>query len=96
MSAFVIATAKIKDAAKFAEYGQKAGPTIAKFGGELLCRGKFGASLDNASAHDAGAVILFASRATASDWYESPEYQAIIPLRNEAADMVFAVYDAIS
>ena len=95
MSAFVIATAKIKDPAKFAEYGQKAGPTLAKFGGKLLCRGKFGADLVNASEHDTGAVISFASRADVSEWYDSPEYQEIIPLRNEAADMVFAVYDAV-
>lgn len=96
MSIFVIATAKIKDPEKFAAYGKSAGPTIASFGGEVLCRGKFHANLDGAAAHDTGAVISFPSQQAATDWYSSAEYQAIIPLRREAADMSFASYDAFS
>jgi len=39
------------------------------------------------------AVIKFPDQATTDAWYNSANYQALIPNRDEAADMVFISYD---
>jgi uncharacterized protein (DUF1330 family) len=39
-------------------------------------------------------VIRFPSLADAQGWHASPAYQALIPLRQEAADVVLTTYAA--
>ncbi len=39
MTAFFVATAKVKDPKKFQEYAQKTGGTLVPHGGELVLRG---------------------------------------------------------
>ena len=93
MTAFFLARAEIKDPAKFQEYGQKAGPTIKHYGGEFLVRGKLTELLTEGSASTVAAVAKFPDAEAAAAWYRSPDYQALIPLRDEAADMTIAVYE---
>lgn len=95
MSAFVIATVTVKDQAKFKEYGAKAGPTLSRYGGELLIHGSHVRSLHGGSDHTVGAVLGFPDRESLQAWYDSPEYQALIDLRSEGADVMFAAYDAL-
>ncbi|MAE04785.1 MAG: hypothetical protein CMH76_00460 [Nitrospinae bacterium] len=38
-------------------------------------------------------VIKFPDQVAAKAWYDSPEYQALIPNRDEAADMVFISFN---
>ena len=90
MSAYVVVHATVKNAEKLAEYSAAAGPTVASFGGEFLSRGA-SEVLSGNSPHGVLVVIKFDSRATAKAWYNSPEYQAAIPARNEGMDSVFIV-----
>lgn len=92
MSAFFVATVTIKDPQKFQEYGQKAGPTVAAFGGELMLRGKTAEVLAGSAQHQATVVIKFPDTAAINKWYNSDAYQAIIPLRDEAVDMTLVSY----
>ena len=39
-------------------------------------------------------VIRFPSVAAANSWFTSPAYQALIPLRQQAADVVLTSYEA--
>ena len=96
MTAFVIATGKIKDPDKFAEYGQKAAPTLEPYGGRVLNHGTLNQALAGGAAHDIGALISFPDQKSLTDWYASPDYQAVIPLRDEAADFTVISYDALS
>ncbi len=93
MSAFFIATVKIKDQGKFQEYAQKAGASLKSFGGELLERGQARAVLAGSADHNAAAIIRFPTLSAVNDWYASQPYQAIIPLREEAADMTIVAYE---
>ena len=92
MSAFFIATVTIKDAEKFTEYGGKAGATFAPFGGKLLTKGKAEKTLAGESSHQTAAIVSFPDMAALEGWYQSPEYQALIPLRDSAADMTLVAY----
>lgn len=95
MSVLVFAAVKVNDPEKFEQYASAAGPTLAAFGAELLLRGTYNASLTDVPAHSLGAVIKFPSKQAVDDWYASPAYQAIIPVRDAAADVSLTVYDAI-
>ena len=93
MSAFLIATVTVKDAKKFQEYGGKAMETIQAFNGELMLRGKYEGVLAGNTNHQAAAIIKFPDIETLNNWYQSDEYQAIIPLRDEAADVIIVKYE---
>lgn len=93
MTAFFIATSRIKNPQIFADYGTKAGATLAPFGGELVVRGKAGDTLAGASDHQAVGVVRFQDMGALKAWYHSADYQALIPLRDEAADMTLVTYE---
>ena len=88
MSAYVVVNATPLDQDKMQEYGAAAGGTIAKHGGEFVSRGP-AEVLSGDSGHKVLVVIKFPSKQAASDWYHSPEYQALIPTRTEAMDSIF-------
>jgi len=92
MSAFFVATATIKNPEKVQEYAKKASETFATYGGEFVVRGKFNSILVGSANHHAVAVVKFPSMDALNAWYNSPEYQAIVPLRIEAADMQIITY----
>jgi uncharacterized protein (DUF1330 family) len=64
-------------------YLEKVEATVAPYGGKWLAQGA-GDVIEGAWP---GAVVLleFPSRKAATDWYSSPEYQAILPLRTKNA-----------
>ncbi len=93
MSAFVIVHTTVKDPEKFKAYGQSARPTVAAHGGEFALRGKVTGVLAGEHAHQNAVVIKFPDLDTLNNWYNSPEYQALIPNREEAADMIFISCD---
>jgi uncharacterized protein (DUF1330 family) len=66
---------------EFDEYRKKVPATVEAFGGRFLARGGDPEVLEGND--PAGRVIIleFDSRERALEWYNSPEYQAILPLR---------------
>ena len=61
MSGYVVVHATPKDADKMQEYGGPAGESVAKHGGEFVCRGP-ASVLAGESAHKVMVVIKFASK----------------------------------
>ena len=97
MTAFFVAVVTVKDPARMQEYSQKAAETFKPFGGEMVMRGKAGEVLTGgAVTHQATGIASFPSMQDLKAWYASDAYQAIIPLREEAADMTITTYDAPS
>lgn len=88
MSGYIVAHATPKDADKMQEYGGAAGETVAKHGGEFICRGP-ATVLAGESAHKVMVILKFPSKQAAEDWYNSSEYQALIPTRLQAMDATF-------
>jgi len=92
MTTFFVATATVKDPQKFQEYAKKAGETLVPHQGELVLRGKKDDVLAGHADHQTVGIIKFPSQDALKAWFNSDAYQAIIPLRNEAADMTIVTY----
>jgi uncharacterized protein (DUF1330 family) len=84
MAAYVIALVTEKDAGRMKEYAAGAGPTLAPAGGEVLIRAKVAETLAGSLSPDRCLIIKFESAAAARAWYQSPEYQRMIPIRDVA------------
>lgn len=94
MSAYVVVELNVVDSEKLAEYSQKAGPTVTAFGGEFIAKGQ-PHFLVGESSFTHSAVIRFDTKADAVTWYESDDYQALLPVRDEAMTCVFKVVDGL-
>lgn len=93
MAAYFIGFAKVKDAGKAQEYSSKAGPTLGPAGGTLVGRGKLAEVLAGRFDANSCLIVKFPSVDAARDWYHSPAYQALVPLRDEAIDSTFLLID---
>lgn len=93
MSAYVIGHITVKDAGKWAEYRRQVPGTLAPWRGQVIFRGRLAAVLAGEHHHNDTVVIQFPDQRSLQGWYSSSAYQALIPLRNEAADMILVSYD---
>lgn len=90
--AYIIGHITVKDEELFAEYRAQVPGTIAPWGGELIFRGSKRCVLSGAHDHNDTVVIGFPDQASLDSWFNSEAYQALIPLRMKAADMVLVGY----
>ncbi len=88
MTAYVIVGFTPKNKELIQEYGAKAAPTIAQFQGEFLAKG-ISQPLNGKSDYENQVIIAFPTKAFAEDWYSSPQYQALIDLRDQGMDANF-------
>jgi len=93
MSAYVIGHITVKDDAKWAEYRRQVPGTLEPWGAELVFRGRRIAVLAGAHDHSDTVVIRFPDQDAVRGWYASAAYQALIPLRQEAAEIDMVSYD---
>ncbi len=93
MAAYLIAFVKVKDPQKMQEYAAQAGATFAAFGGTPVARGKVVEVLAGTHNGQASLIARFPDASAAHNWYHSPAYQALIPLRDEAAEPTFVVIE---
>jgi len=92
MSACVIGHITIKDEEKWARYRAQVPATLAPWGAELVFRGQVESVLAGSHAHTDSVVIRFPDSAAVAGWYRSPAYQALIPLREQAAELDLVVF----
>lgn len=92
MAAVVIGHIKVKDAAKWDQYRAQVPATIAPWGGELVLRGQRLAVLSGEHDYTDAVVLRFPDAAAAAGWHASAAYQALLPLRREAADVLLISY----
>jgi uncharacterized protein (DUF1330 family) len=90
MPAYVMANIQVNDPQAYSEYTAKVPGTVDKYGGHFIVRGgepqvKEGSPLPRV------VVIEFPSVEQANTWYHSPEYQAILPIRQRTARTSFLV-----
>ena len=91
---YVVGQITVRDTAKWAEYRAQVPGTLAPWKAEMLFRGSQVEVLAGEEPHADIVVIRFPSVAAVNGWYASPAYQALIPLRDEAAEVVLVVYGA--
>ena len=87
MSACVIGHITVRDEEKWALYRAQVPATLAPWGAELLFRGQRTDILAGTHTHLDTVVIRFPDMAAVDGWYQSAAYQALIPLRQQAADL---------
>ena len=92
MSACVIGHITVRDEDKWAQYRAQVPATLAPWGAELLFRGQRAAVLSGDHAHTDTVVIRFPDAAAVDGWHQSAAYQALIPLRQQAADLDLVVF----
>ena len=90
--AYVVGQITVKNEALWAEYRSKVPATLAPWNAELVFRGQQVRALSGVCPHADSVVIRFASLADADGWYNSTAYQALVALRQEAADVVLTTY----
>ena len=96
--AYLIGHITVKDAGKWDEYRSSVPATLAPWGAELVLRGKHARILAGEQSapylHTNVVVIRFPDQEALNAWLSSPAYQALIPLRQQAADVVLISCDA--
>jgi uncharacterized protein (DUF1330 family) len=93
-AAYVIGHITVKNAEKWAEYRNQVPATLEPWGAELVLRGKRVAILAGEHPHSDVVVIRFPDKEAVNRWYSSPAYQALIPLRQQAAEVILLSYEA--
>lgn len=88
MTAYIIVDLTPIDSDKLQQYSALAAETLIPFGGEFLVKGPI-ELLHGASDLQTKVIIGFPDRDSASGWYHSTAYQAIISLRNQAMTSQF-------
>lgn len=93
-NAYVVGHITVKNPELWTEYRDQVPATLSSWGGELVFRGKQVAALSGENPHPNIVVIRFPSVAAVNGWFSSPAYQALIPLRQQAAEVVLMSYEA--
>lgn len=86
-AAVVIGHITVKDPQKWAEYCSRVPATIAPWNAELVFRGKRVEVLGGTHERSDTVVLRFPDIAAANGWFRSAAYQALLPLRHEAAEV---------
>ncbi|QEA12053.1 DUF1330 domain-containing protein [Comamonas flocculans] len=90
--AYLVGHVSVKDAQKWAEYRSKVPATLAPWGAELLFRGERAATYSGALAHPEIVVIRFPDTDAIERWFHSDAYQALLPVREQAAEVLLLSY----
>ncbi len=93
MSASVVGDIKVKNSDKWVEYRRKVPETLAPWGEEVLFRGRQLQVLSGEHSYIDVVVIRSPDSSSVVEWYNSKAYQALIPVREQAADMVLVSYE---
>lgn len=93
MSAYVIGHILIKDAGEWEKYRSRVPATLDPWEGEILFRGRLAEVLAGEHGHEAIVALRFPSPEAARGWYDSSAYQALIPLRERAAQVTLLRFD---
>ena len=82
---YVIAEVDIHDLTAFQKYGEKVSETLAPFNHQYLARSNKIQPLEGNPPKGGIVVIQFDSAQKAREWYDSPAYAAIRPIRQASA-----------
>lgn len=93
MPAYLIGHISIKNMDKWQTYVAGVKQSLVPFEAEVVFRGTRASVLAGEHPHRHTVVIRFSDQAALQRWYHSDAYQALIPLRNEAADVVIISYN---
>ncbi|HEU4977758.1 MAG TPA: DUF1330 domain-containing protein [Solirubrobacteraceae bacterium] len=85
MPAYVIVDVTVHDPETYKEYAAGTPGVIAQYDGRFIVRGGAVTPQEGDWSPQRIVVLEFADMAAARRWYDSPEYQALLPIRERAA-----------
>ncbi len=94
MPAYVIGQIRIVDQEKWEAYRAQVPATLAPWDGRVLFRGHTARVLSGECRFTDMVVLQFPDQDAVRGWHDSPAYQALIPLRTQAAEVVLVSYEA--
>ena len=92
MAAYLVGHMTVKEDKLWKEYVAGVQESIAPFDAKVVFRGRLDKVLAGQHAHDLVVVIEFADQATLNNWFNSEQYQSLIPLRDKAANVTITTY----
>jgi uncharacterized protein (DUF1330 family) len=95
MAAYIVAQLKVRDPAAFQRYREAVTPLVDQFGGRFRVRGGDLEVREGDWPWPRLVIIEFPSKDAARLFYESPEYQKILPLRQASADGTVAFVEGV-
>ncbi len=95
MTGYIIARIKVTDMEQYKKYTKESPAIIEQNGGKFIVRGGEPTTLEGPEETHRIVVVEFPSKAQAEKFYNSTEYQAIIPLRENAATGSFIAVEGV-
>lgn len=92
MPAVIVGTIRVTDPVKWQQYVDHVGATFAPHGGRVLLRGAKAHELAGQGHGERVVVAEFPDLDALLRWHESPEYQALVALREAGAEVVLTAY----
>lgn len=96
MAAYILALVEVTDAEAYKAYSDRTPGVIAQYGGRFLVRGGGERRiLEGAWPESRTVIIEFPDRAAAERFYDSRDYQDILPLRQAASRGRLCLLDGV-
>ena len=93
---YVMAEVEVTDPITMKKYGEKVPETLAPFNHHYLVRSSKIQSLEGEAPKGGIVVIAFESAEKAREWYDSPAYQAIKPIRQSSAKSRIFIVEGVA
>lgn len=95
MPAYMIVRMNVTDMEQYKEYMKLSPDILKKYGGKFVVRGGEKVTLEGPEITDRMVMVKFDSIEAAQKMYNSPEYQAAIEVRKDAATGSFVVVEGL-
>jgi uncharacterized protein (DUF1330 family) len=92
---YTITRITVTDREKYKEYARGAFPTMKKYGCEVLVDDKETEILEGDWKGERTIILKWPSRQAALDWYNDPDYQAVVGARHEGAETDFVLVEGL-
>lgn len=92
MPAYLIGNIHVKDEDLWQKYVAGVRESLIPFDATTVFRGQLSKVLAGSQDKELVVVIEFRDQTTLDNWFNSAQYQALIPLRDQAADVVITTY----
>lgn len=94
MASYLVGQITVRDKNLWQKYVAGVAESLTPFDSKIIFRGNRTAVLSGENNRDLIVVIEFADQAMLDNWFNSEKYQSLIPLRDQAADVVITTYEA--
>lgn len=96
MAGYVIAIVDVTNVKGYQEYSKHVPATIAKYGGRYLVRGGKMEVREGEWSGPRTVILEFPSLARALEWYDSPEYKPLRPIRQANSNAQIAFFEGVA